>query len=52
MTLKFYQVKLKQQSQHKTKAMIICFPNNPTGTMLNRTELEALAEIAKKYDLL
>ncbi|WP_339289343.1 aminotransferase [Ureibacillus sp. FSL K6-0786] len=37
---------------HKTKAMIICFPNNPTGTLLNRTELEALAEIAKKYDLL
>lgn len=36
----------------KTKAMIICFPNNPTGTLLNRTELEALAEIAKKYDLL
>lgn len=32
--------------------MIICFPNNPTGTLLNRTELEALAEIAKKYDLL
>ena len=32
--------------------MMICFPNNPTGTLLNRTELEALAEIVKKHDLL
>lgn len=35
----------------KTKAMIICFPNNPTGTMLNKEELEAIAEIAIKHDL-
>lgn len=36
----------------KTKALMICFPNNPTGTMLNKHELEALAEIAKKHDLI
>jgi len=36
----------------KTKALMICFPNNPTGTLLNKQELEALAEIVKKYDLL
>jgi len=36
----------------KTKALMICFPNNPTGTLLNKQELEALAKIVKKYDLL
>lgn len=36
----------------KTKALMICFPNNPTGTLLNKKELEALAEIAKKHDLI
>lgn len=37
---------------NKSKAIMICSPNNPTGTMLNKSELEAIAEIAKKYDLL
>ncbi|QBK25082.1 aminotransferase [Ureibacillus thermophilus] len=36
----------------KTKALLICFPNNPTGTLLNKQELEALADVVKKYDLL
>ncbi|NLY79646.1 MAG: aminotransferase [Lysinibacillus sp.] len=36
----------------KTIALMICFPNNPTGTLLNKKELEALAEIAKKHDLI
>lgn len=36
----------------KTKALMICFPNNPTGTLLNKQELEALAEVIKKHDLL
>lgn len=36
----------------KTKALIISYPNNPTGSVLNKQELEAIAEIAKKYDLL
>lgn len=36
----------------KSKAIMICSPNNPTGTMLNKSELEAIADIAKKYDLL
>lgn len=36
----------------KTKAIMICSPNNPTGTMLSKNELEGLAEIAAKYDLL
>ncbi|HWL11798.1 MAG TPA: aminotransferase class I/II-fold pyridoxal phosphate-dependent enzyme, partial [Ureibacillus sp.] len=36
----------------KTKAIMLCSPNNPTGTMLNRSELVGLAHIANKYDLL
>ncbi|KGR76654.1 aminotransferase [Ureibacillus sinduriensis] len=36
----------------KTKAIMICSPNNPTGTMLNKKELQGLADLASKYDLL
>lgn len=36
----------------KTKGIIICSPNNPTGTVLNKTELEKLASIVQKYNLL
>ncbi|MFC7687329.1 aminotransferase [Ureibacillus sp. GCM10028918] len=36
----------------KTKAIMICSPNNPTGTMLSKSELEGLADLANKYDLL
>ncbi|MFJ7848003.1 aminotransferase [Peribacillus sp. NPDC097206] len=36
----------------RTKAILICSPNNPTGTQLEKSELAALAEIIKKHDLL
>jgi aminotransferase len=36
----------------KTKAIMICSPNNPTGTLLNKNELESIALVAEKYDLL
>jgi aspartate aminotransferase len=35
----------------KTKAIIICNPNNPTGYLYSRTELETLKEIVLKHDL-
>jgi len=35
----------------KTKAIMICNPNNPTGYLYSREELESLKEIVKKYDL-
>jgi aspartate aminotransferase len=35
----------------KTKAIIICNPNNPTGYLYSANELNALKELAIKYDL-
>jgi aspartate aminotransferase len=35
----------------KTKAIMICNPNNPTGYLYSREELEALKVLALKYDL-
>jgi aspartate aminotransferase len=36
---------------NKTKAIIICNPNNPTGYLYSADELNALKELAVKYDL-
>jgi len=35
----------------RTKALFICNPNNPTGCVYSRKELEQLGEIVKKHDL-
>ena len=34
-----------------TKAVLICNPNNPTGTVFTRKELEGIGKIATDYDL-
>lgn len=34
-----------------TRAILICNPGNPTGTLYSKESLEALAAIVKKYDL-
>ncbi|MES9691397.1 aromatic amino acid aminotransferase [Bacillus toyonensis] len=36
----------------KTKAILLCSPNNPTGAMLNKSELEKLAVMVEKYNLI
>lgn len=36
---------------NKTKAIIICSPNNPTGYLYSRAEMEALKEICIKHSL-
>ncbi|KEK25133.1 aminotransferase [Bacillus gaemokensis] len=36
----------------KTKAILLCSPNNPTGALLNKSELEKLATIVEKYNLI
>lgn len=36
----------------KTKVIVLPFPNNPTGAIMTKTELEAIAEVIIKHDLL
>lgn len=35
----------------KTKILVLPFPNNPTGAILNREELQIIADIVKEHDL-
>ena len=35
----------------KTKLLVLPFPNNPTGAVMERADLEAIAEVIKKHDL-
>ncbi len=35
----------------KTKLLVLPFPNNPTGAIMERKDLEAIAELILKYDL-
>ncbi|MBQ7690290.1 MAG: pyridoxal phosphate-dependent aminotransferase [Muribaculaceae bacterium] len=35
----------------RTRAIMICNPNNPTGTLYTREEMEQLRDLVKKYDL-
>jgi aminotransferase len=34
----------------KTRAIIICTPNNPAGRVLSRRELEGIAELCRRHD--
>jgi len=43
--------KLKQKITKKTKAIIICNPSNPTGTILAKKTLDQIAKIAVQNDL-
>lgn len=36
----------------RSKVLILSFPNNPTGAVMNEQDLTALAEVAKKHDLI
>lgn len=36
----------------KTKMLVLPFPNNPTGAIMEREDLEAIAEVAVKHDLI
>ena len=35
----------------KTKVLILPFPNNPTGAVMERPDLEAIAKVIEKHDL-
>lgn len=41
----------EQSITPRTKAIMICNPNNPTGYLYSREELELLKNIVKKHDL-
>jgi aminotransferase len=36
----------------RTRAVVVCTPSNPSGKMYTREELQALARVAEKHDLL
>ena len=36
----------------KSKALILSFPNNPTGAVMSKEDLEAIAEVIVRHDLL
>lgn len=36
----------------KTKAILISYPNNPTGAVLTREHMQQVADVAEKHDLL
>ena len=42
---------LEEAMGPKTKALILNNPSNPTGMLYTRAELEAIAEVCKKYDI-
>ncbi|ARK31887.1 aminotransferase [Halalkalibacter krulwichiae] len=36
----------------RTKALMLCFPNNPTGATMNGKEMQEIADLAECHDLL
>ncbi len=42
---------IRRRISSRTRAILICNPNNPTGYVLTREELTTLAEIALEHDL-
>ncbi len=43
---------IEAQITPRTKAILLGYPNNPTGAVMERTELEQIAQVAIKHDLL
>jgi aminotransferase len=43
---------LEDRVTSRTKAILISYPNNPTGAILTREHMQQVADIAEKYDLL
>jgi len=48
----FDRAKLASAFNDKTRAIIINSPNNPTGRVFSRSDLEFIAELCKKHDVL
>jgi len=48
----FDREELRAAFNEKTKAIIICNPNNPTGKVYTKDELEFIADLCKEFDAL
>ena len=44
-------VELEAAITPKTKLLVLPFPNNPTGAIMEKADLEAIAEVIERYDL-
>ena len=42
---------LENAITEKTKVLILPFPNNPTGAIMERNDLEKIAEVVRKHDI-
>ncbi|MCM1048272.1 MAG: aminotransferase class I/II-fold pyridoxal phosphate-dependent enzyme [Clostridiales bacterium] len=42
---------LEEAITDKTKVLILAFPNNPTGAIMEKKDLEAIAEVIIKHDI-
>jgi len=43
---------LKKKINERTKAILICSPNNPTGSVMKKSEVKMICDIAKRYNLM
>ncbi|WP_277678030.1 aminotransferase [Gracilibacillus dipsosauri] len=43
---------IEQAITKRTKAIILCSPNNPTGAVLSKEDLTSIAAVVRKHDLL
>ena len=43
---------LEEKLTEKTKAVFISYPNNPTGAVMTKEDLEPIAEFAEEHDLM
>jgi Aspartate/tyrosine/aromatic aminotransferase len=43
---------MEQRITDKTKAIVISYPNNPTGATMNKKRMEEIADIVSEYDLI
>jgi aminotransferase len=48
----FDREELREAFNEKTKAIIICNPNNPTGKVFTRDELQFIADLCIEFDAL
>ncbi|MCJ7521505.1 MAG: aminotransferase class I/II-fold pyridoxal phosphate-dependent enzyme, partial [Dehalococcoidia bacterium] len=45
-------VDIEERVTSRTKAVLLGYPNNPTGAVMERADLEEIADVARRHDLL